>query len=282
MTYSATSRPDRKARRGPPDIGAEEFRWLRTTVKAASGIHLTADRAAVATARIARCLKATGSRTFAEYIAHVEQDATGSALWLMVDALTVNQTQFFREPDAYPTYLGCMRELLRRHETVNVWSAGCATGEETFTLAMLAHLLIPDAAGRVRFLGTDISSSVLRSARAGVYDAGRAAELPRLARPLLEDVGDGTGGLRVARPVRDMVSFARHNLVGVWQMSGPMHVIFCRNVLLYFDRPTQRRVIGAFHDILAPGGYLYLGATETVSTDTHFQYLQPSVYRRPL
>jgi chemotaxis protein methyltransferase CheR len=79
-----------------------------------------------------------------------------------------------------------------------------------------------------------------------------------------------------------MVSFARHNLVGVWQMSGPMQVIFCRNVLLYFDRPTQRRVIAAFHDILTPGGYLYLGATETVSTGTHFQYLQPSVYRRPL
>jgi chemotaxis protein methyltransferase CheR len=147
---------------------------------------------------------------------------------------------------------------------------------------MLAHLLIPAAASRVRFLGTDISSSVLRRARAGVYDAGRAAELPRIARPLLEDVGDGTGGQRVARPVRAMVSFARHNLVGVWQMSGPMQVIFCRNVLLYFDRPTQRRVIAAFHDILTPGGYLYLGATETVSTGTHFQYLQPSVYRRPL
>jgi chemotaxis protein methyltransferase CheR len=235
----------------------------------------------VATARIARCLRATGSRTFGEYIAHVEQDATGGELWTMVDALTVNQTQFFREPNHYPPYLGCLRELLLHHETVNVWSAGCATGEETFTLAMLAHVLIPGAAGRLRFLGTDISTSVLRSARAGLYDAARAHELPRIARSLLEDVGDITGRLRVARPVRDMVSFARHNLVGDWQMSGPMHVIFCRNVLLYFDRPTQRRVIAGFHDILAPGGYLFLGATETASTGTRFQYVLPSVYRRP-
>lgn len=281
MPYSATSRRNGKAPRGPPEISAEEFRWLRTTVKAASGIHLTADRAAVATTRISRCLKATGSRTFGEYIAHVEQDTTGDELWTMVDALTVNQTQFFREPNHFPTYLACLRELLRRHETVKIWSAGCATGEETFTLAMLAHVLIPEAAGRLRFLGTDISTSVLRCARAGVYDAARAQELPRIARRLLEDAGDVTGRLRVVRPVRDMVSFARQNLVGGWQMSGPMHVIFCRNVLLYFDRPTQHRVVAGFHDILAPGGYLYLGATETISAGTRLQYLQPSVYRRP-
>ncbi|MEX1182140.1 MAG: CheR family methyltransferase [Gemmatimonadota bacterium] len=198
----------------------------------------------------------------------------------MIDALTVNQTCFYREAEQYPAYLGCLRELLRRHEAVTIWSAGCASGEETFTIAMLALSLVPRSEGRVRFLGTDISGSALRTARAGVYDAAKRDDLPPLLRPLLEDIQDGSGRAHVTRRVRDTVSFALHNLVGVWQMRGPMHVIFCRNVLLYFDRPTQRRVIDAFCDILAPGGYLFLGATESVAAGSQLRYLQPSVYRK--
>lgn len=281
MTCSASSEDSESPPRTPCTIGSEEFAWLRRTVKDVAGIHLSADHAPIAAARLAKRLRATRSPGFHEYIAHVEQDTSCRELWRMVDALTVNQTFFYREADQFPTYLDGMRELLSQNRTVNVWSAGCSTGEEIFTLAMLAQTLLPDTAERVRFLGTDVSSSVLRTARAAVYPEARTRDLPPLLHPMLEELGDGTGRLRVTGRVRSAVRFARHNLVGAWQMNGPMHVIFCRNVLIYFDRPTQRAVVDAFYGILAPGGYLFLGATEQLSADTPLHYLQPAVYRKP-
>jgi chemotaxis protein methyltransferase CheR len=249
-------------------------------VKRAAGIHLGAGRERVVQLRVASRLRATRSADFTSYIRRLEQDTSGRELSALVDALTVHKTAFFREPTHFPVYLDWLAELAGRKQSITVWSAGCASGEEVYTLAMLGHMAFADLGMTVRLLGTDISPTMLTVARSATYRADRLCEIPPEFHSLVKQVGDRPRTMQVVDDVRRCTAFAHLNLIGDWPMRGPMHAVFCRNVMIYFDRSTQNRLTDRFWDILEPGGYLFVGHSEALPQDCKFTYVQPAVYRK--
>ncbi len=280
MTSSAPPRD--KAEPGGPELEGADFDWLRRTAKQVAGLHLARGKATIARARLVKRLRATGCVDFSTYFQLVSADTSGVELWAMVDALTVNQTQFFREPSYLPVLQQALPGMMRRDGAVTIWSAGCSSGEEPYTLGMFVREQSLEPSARVRILGTDVCSTAIATASNALYKGARISELPPEYRHYCIPVPGPQARFQIAPEVRAMVSFARHNLIGKWPMNGPMHVILCRNVMLYFDRPTQRRLVNRFYDLLAPGGYLIIGHSEALSQQsTRFQYLQPAVYQKP-
>ena len=207
----------------------------------------------------------------------------------MLDAISTNLTYFFREGQHFE-YLRqiALPEIVARNQKskrLRIWSAGCSSGEEPYTLAIVVGEAMR-ALGQwdVAILATDLSTRVLAKARAGVYEAERFREMPPQylsayfhviqTRPMrLHEVNDS---------LRRHVKFARLNLMENWPMRGPFDVIFCRNVMIYFDKPTQAKLIRRYWDILCPGGLFFVGHSESLSGIEHdFEYIQPAVYRKP-
>lgn len=276
---------------GRVDMSAEEFTALRDLFYDHCGIVFQRDGAYLLRRRLAPRLNATGAAGFDEYYRKLRFGPDSSAeLAAAVDCITTNETYFFRE--AYQLralrdeILPKLRAARPRGRRLTIWSAGCSTGEEAYTVAML----VLDAGGfegwDVRVLGTDISSRVLEVARGGHYGAAsvRTGELAELRRFLLPG---GAGSFRVRDDVRALVSFHAVNLVDPAQTATvpEADVVLCRNVIMYFDRIARRTAVGAFHDRLAPGGYLLLGHSESlINLTTAFELEQlrnDTVYRKP-
>ncbi len=266
----------------PPAIGAPElddadFRRIAEITYRVAGIDLKRGKEGLVRARLARRLRALGLAGFPEYLAHVQGERSGAELREMVDALTTNKTSFFRESQHFDFLRETVLPATAGREA-RVWSAGCSSGEEPYTIAMvLRDTLAERDADRARILATDISARVLDRARAATYTADMVGEMdPALVR---RHFTAAAGGYRVADRLRRMVSFARLNLMGEWPMRGPFDVIMCRNVMIYFDKPTQARLVARFHELLAPGGHLFVGHSESLTgLDHRFGYVQPAVY----
>ena len=273
-------------------LSPAEFREVARLAFEVAGLQLRDGKENLVRSRLARRLRALGLPTFGAYLAHVREDASRRELAEMVDLLTTNKTDFFREP-AHFAYL--RDTVLAQHPVgspLRVWSAGCSTGEEPYTLAMVVREALPDLDRRdVRILATDISRRVLTQARAGVYAPAAMAGVPealrrrhfaRVVSPREASGRDaGAPAWQVVEPVRRLVAFAALNLMGPWPMSGPFDAIFCRNVMIYFDKPTQQGLVDRFRELLAPGGHLFVGHAESLSGLSHrFRFVQPAVYRR--
>ena len=222
---------------------------------------------------------ATGFPDFEAYLAHVEREPSRREFTEMVDALTTNKTSFFREH----AHFGVLRDdvLPACPGPVRLWSAGCSSGEEAYTLAMVLHDALGPAASSARILATDISHRVLATATAGVYPATTLADVPSsLRQQYWRPSPDGTR-LEAAPALRALVRFGRLNLMAAWPMRGPFDAIFCRNVMIYFDKATQQALVERFRQLLRPGGYLFVGHSESLTGLTHqFRYVQPAVYAR--
>ena len=268
-------------------VCATDFAEIGRRVAGVAGIRLGVGKEGLVRSRLTRRMREIGVATFAEYVARVRDDVTGREQAEMIDLLTTNKTEFFREP----AHFGVLRDTVfpafdGAAGGVRVWSAGCATGEEAYTLAMVLRGAVADAGPRgscavaPRVLATDLSRRALAAAVRGVYAASRVAGIPpALLREHFMLVADGAW---VAAPgMRAMVRFAQLNLMDTWPMRGPFHAIFCRNVMIYFDKPTQERLVSRFHGLLAPGGYLFVGHAESLSAIAHdFGYVRPAVYRK--
>ena len=266
---------------GDAELAPEQFRDISRTVYDVAGIQLRPGKEGLVRSRLAKRLRALGLTTYDDYLARVAGDASGRELSEMVDALTTNKTNFFREPAHFDFLRGRVLPALPAGGAVRIWSAGCSTGEEPYTLGMVLHEALPDLARRdVKILATDISSRVLAQAKAGRYVEAVAADVPpELLRRHFTRVPGGTW--EVGASLRDLVTFARLNLMEPWPMRGPFQAIFCRNVMIYFDKPTQQRLVARYYDLLAPGGHLFVGHSESLSGITHgFSYVQPAVYRK--
>lgn len=269
-TAAASSRP----------LTGPEFERIRRLAYDKFGLDLRQGKEALVAARLGKQMRAARFRTFEEYCRHVVADRTGAALADMIDALTTNFTGFFRE--------GVHFEFLRKSVLpaldgrVRIWSAACATGEEPYTIAFSAlEELGQTAAARVRILATDISNRALETARDGVYQADRCEGIPPqpAARYL---VRAGEGRWRVREQVRQMIDFRRLNLIEPLPQIGAFQVIFCRNVMIYFDRPTREGVVGRLAATLEPGGWLFTGHAESLTGIRHeLEYFKPAVYRKP-
>jgi len=253
-------------------LADSDFRALRDYLLATAGLVFDQSRRASLTSVVAERLAATGSPGVASYLALVGSPAGAAERQRLLDGVTVQETHFFRNaPQMEALRRRVLPELLRRaagrDRPLTVWSAGCSTGEEPYSLAMLLLELAPAVAerGGVRIVATDVSARALQVARRATY-SGRTLDLaPAEARTAWFEPRTGAS-LAVAEPVRRLVDLQLHNLVTDPVPFGPGEVdlVICRNVTIYFDRPTTRTLVGSFHGVLAEGGYLLLGHSETL------------------
>jgi chemotaxis protein methyltransferase CheR len=276
---------------GRPEMSAEEFRLLRDHVYSHCGILVREDMKFVMERRLWPRLEALGLRDFTGYHRYLRYDAQRrEELEAAVEALTTHETYFFREPGQLEAFSEEVLPVLQQRNAalkrVRIWSAGCSTGEEAYTLAMLLRQSRRFEGWDVEVHGTDISRRVLATARRAEYGPSslRVAPPEQVARffiPL------GANKVRVKDEVRAWVSFGQLNLLDAeaCQLVPRMDAIFCRNVRIYFDLPARRRVLQAFHERLVPGGYLLLGHSENLfnlGADFELVHLHGDLaYRRP-
>jgi chemotaxis protein methyltransferase CheR len=264
------------------NLSPEQFSTICTLVHRLCGINLRDGKEQLVTARLNRRLRANGMDSYDQYLRHIQSEQGGPELAEMIDALTTNKTSFFREP-AHFEYL--QRTLIPQWAAqtapLRLWSAGCSSGEEPYSIAMTLRDGFPDVSRRdIRILATDLSQHMLDQGELAQYTqaavGGLAANL--VSRHFQRE---SPGFLRVRDDLRSMVQFAQLNLQDPWPMKGPFAAIFCRNVMIYFDKATQQELIPRFHRLLAPGGHLFIGHSESLSGIRHdLRYIQPAVYRK--
>ena len=271
------------------ELTAEDYELFRRLVYEQCGINLGPQKQQLVRARLGKRLRSGGFRSYREYYEYVRQDATGTEIGALIDAISTNTTHLFRERQHFDFLTGVLREWLgsaswrRTNAPVRLWSAGCSTGDEPYSIAMTLEDLLN---GEVewRLLATDISSRVLAAARVGRYDAHRLGTVPPLFRQRFfrPDPDGARGGLEIRSELRQRITFARLNLVtDPFPFRHGFHFIFCRNVMIYFDRPTQQQVVNKFAAQLRPGGYLLIGHSESLNAlQQPLRYVRPTVYRK--
>lgn len=267
--------------REPSDV---EFHRFTTFVHEASGISLNDSKRALVARRLGARMRELGVETLGDYVELVRADDTEAELIAMLDLLATNETHFFRErphwdfleASVLPRWIAEANSG-RRARRVRAWSAACSTGQEPYSLAMQLLTFLPPSDGwQHEIHATDISTHVLEIARGGEWPIEKAPEIPEryLHRFMLRGQGERSGRMRVSREVRDLVSFSRINLSEPeYPVPGRFDLIFCRNVLIYFDPQGRSAVIDRMTDRLTPGGLLFVGHAE--SLHTHRERLTP-------
>ena len=270
-----------------PDLrlSADRYEAVAEYLHGLCGIRLRDGKEALVVSRLGHRVRATAMPSLGAYIDAVLDGAIPDEIPHFIDVLTTNKTNFFREP-AHFDYM--VEEVLPRLAAspaeIRIWSAACSSGEEPYTLGMVVRdHLPPEALRRTRILATDISHRILATARTARYAGNQLQGIPpETLRKHLEKVPGSPDAYTVRKEVRDLVRFARLNLMESWPMKGPFDVIFCRNVMIYFDRETQERLVQRFATLLPPGGILCVGHAESLSGIAHgLEPIQPAVYRKP-
>ena len=260
----------------------EAFAKIRETLYQVAGIRLEKGKEELVKARLIKILNKLDLGDFESYLELVKRDTTGEELKRMVDVLTTNKTSFFRENEHFLFLRNTIApQWASASGPIRLWCAGCSSGEEAYTLSMvLSECLPPGRLAQFQMLATDISERVLSIARAAEYSDELTADLPEDVRRRHFDKL-GPGKLRVKSELRKHISFARLNLMGPWPMRGPFDAIFCRNVMIYFDKPTQTALVNRYHALVRPGGYMFVSRSESLAGVQHpFEYVEPGVYRR--
>ncbi len=300
----------------PIKLEKAQFERISQLVYRLTGINLHQGKQELVKARLTKRLRALGLKSIDAYMEYLKHDNPEGELVAMIEAMTTNETSFFREPQHFD-YM--CRQIVPglRNRKIRVWSAGCSSGEEPYSAAILLNEAIQDLAlWDLGILATDLSSRMLARARKGIYDTNRLRNVPALLiskyfTPLESPAIHGgddinktsiphrKGGVKapsfltgfkcietspvrryqVIEPLRRHVHLARLNLMGEWPMRGPFDVIFCRNVMIYFDKPAQERLVNRFWKLLKPGGHLFVGHSESLAGSPHkFRYVQPANY----
>jgi len=266
-------------------LTAREFDQFRRLAYDKFGLDLRDGKEELVSARLGKKIRELHFRSYQEYYRHVTEDRTGEALAALIDALTTNHTSFYREPAHFDFLRQKVLPGLGQRDRIPIWSAACSSGEEPYTIAfsVLEELGQPGF-GQLRILATDISMRVLESARKGVYPAARFESMAPLEqrRYLLRGQGQWKDWYQVKPEIRRLVEFRRLNLMEGFSELGPFPVIFCRNVMIYFDKPTQQDLVQRLAQCLEPGGYLLIGHAESLNAIQHpLRYIHPAVYRKP-
>ena len=262
-----------------------EFREIRELAYRSFGLDLKPGKEALVNARLARRVEQLGLGSLSEYVEAVKRDRTGEELERLINALTTNHTSFLREPQHFALLREAVLPALAARGAVRIWSAGCSTGEEPYTILFtVAEALPPAGLAQVQILASDISTRVLEKAQAGIYPGERLEGLPPGWAQRFFQRGEGRweGSVRVKPQWRARIEFRRLNLMEDFSHLPRFHVVFCRNVMIYFDKPTQERLVRRFADRLEPGGWFLIGHSEGLMGVRHeLQYVQPAVYRKP-
>lgn len=267
-------------------ITEQEFLQLAQFIKMNYGIHLKEEKKTLITGRLHNVLLENNCSNFSEYLTLLKQDRTGRALTTFVNKITTNHTYFMREEDHFHYFKDRILPYLEysvRDRDLRIWSAGCSSGEEPYTLAMILkdYFEKQSAFWDTKVLATDISDRVLEKAKKGQYAGEQIASLPGNWRTTyFNDIGQEQNV--VVDKIRKEVIFRKFNLMDqVFPFKKKFHVIFCRNVMIYFDHKTKTELVNKFYDITEPGGYLFIGHSESLNREqTKYRYVLPAVYRK--
>ena len=276
------------------ELGDREFAQLSTLIYTRLGIKMSESKRTMLNSRLSKRLRELGFASFGRYCEFLfSERGMAEEMVHLINAVTTNKTDFYREPAHFdalrrtvlPTLEAC-RGPCDGRRPLKVWSAGCSTGEEPYTLAMvLAEIQVEKPGFAFEILATDISTRVLEVAKRAVYPADRVTPVPPAARKryLLRRRDPKIAEVRIVPELRRLVRFGRLNFMAdEFGLSDPVDIIFCRNVIIYFDRETQERLITRFSRYLHRGGYLFLGHSETLhGYQTPFVQVAPTIYRRP-
>lgn len=272
-------------------LSDSEFRLISDLVYRHCGINLHDGKKELVRARLAKRLRLCNIASFSEYIDYVLKDSSGREFGHLVDCVSTNLTSFFREMQHFDylrmTFLPQLLDRKRRKESnrIRAWSAGCSSGEEPYSIAIVL-LEMTEGQGRwdIKVLATDISTAILEKAQRGIYDEERIAPLSPAQRTsfLNSRRENGRHFFEVNARLRDVVLFRYLNLMADWPVRGPVDFIFCRNVMIYFDKPTQQKLITRFYHLLDSGGVLFTGHSESLTGIDHaFKYIKPTIYMKP-
>ncbi len=263
-----------------------DFQKISALVRATSGIVIDEKKRAFIHGRLGRRLRVLGLADFGEYCRMLDGPEGSSERGMLINAITTNHTSFFREPHHFEYLVKTvLPEIIKgkreRNGRLRFWSAGCSTGEEPYTLAMtLCDCKLPLSDWDMKILATDLDTNVVAHAAAGLYDAERIQSIPQSYRQRHVTVQpDGSGAINTGP--RSLITFKPLNLLEDWPMGGPFDVIFCRNVVIYFDKPTQRNLFNRYAEMLRPDGWLIVGHSETLqNVSDRFDLVGRTVYRR--
>jgi chemotaxis protein methyltransferase CheR len=264
-------------------VGPAQFETVRRLIRDAVGIDLKPGKEALVAARLAKRLRLNGAGSLQEYLEQVKRDATGERQAELIDDLTTNFTSFWREPSHFEFVRDCLAPAWAARKEATVWSAACSSGEEPYSLAFVLDAALGDRAGRVRIRASDISRRSLEMAETAIYPVDRLQDLPAdwLRRYFQKGEGRWEGQYRLKPAMRSRVRFERRNLMEPLDGVPACAVIFCRNVMIYFDRSTQEALVRRLAARLEPGGCLFIGHSEGLIGMSHgLRYIAPAVYRR--
>lgn len=266
-----------------------EFSMFRKLIYKESGINLELRKKRMLESRLQKTLKQNGFGSFHDYFDFVINDRTGRALADLANHVSTNLTFFLREKTHYDFFVEkSLPELIRKKKEakdndIRLWSAGCSTGEEPYTIIMLMKDLMRSNYKKFDsgILATDISTSALTKAKNGVYHHDKIKDLPQaLLKKYFKKIS--VNEWKVSEEIMSEVTFRRFNLMTeVFPFKKPFDIIFCRNVMIYFDPPTKEKLVRKFYENLAEGGYLFIGHSESLKNiDTPLKYIIPAVYQK--
>ena len=253
----------------------DDFKKIAQILHSHAGIALAEGKAALVYSRLAKRLRSLGLRSFREYCALIENHQEVDERQAMMAALTTNVTRYFREPHHFDhlrdVVMPALADRARKGGRVRLWSAACSNGQEPYSMAITVLSALPDAANLdVKILATDIDPNMVAEGKAGIYREEAITPVPLEMRR--KWFRKAPGGWEVADELRQLVAFRELNLIGDWPMRGKFDAIFCRNVVIYFDEPTQERIWSRFAPLLEPGGSLYIGHSERVTGPATAQF----------
>jgi chemotaxis protein methyltransferase CheR len=265
-----------------PTLEAPEFEKFRRLAYDKFGLNLTDAKRNLVAARLGKKLRELKIPSYRAYYDLVVGDRTGESLIALIDALSTNHTSFLREASHFDFLLKRVLPSLRKRAIIDIWSAPCSTGEEPYSIAvtLLEQLGMPPKPA-LRIRATDISMKALAVAKKGAYTAEKLSAMPV---PLIRKyfAPTGPGSFQICPEIRRMIEFERFNLIEPVRANRIFPIIFCRNVMIYFDKPTQQRVVATLSQFLEPGGYLMIGHSESLMGVSHsLEYVQPAIYRKP-
>ena len=261
-----------------------DFAAIARRAQADFGLHLPESKKDLVYSRLSKRLRLLGLRDFSDYCSLLEGPESGEERTHMLSALTTNVTQFFREAHHFKmlreTVLPPLVKAARERRRVRIWSAGCSAGQEPYSIAFTILEQCPEAGKLdIRILATDVDPQILAKAEAGVYPAEERKALPDAAHKLTDTTAEG---FSIGGRARELIRFAELNLMHDWPMRGTFDVIFCRNVAIYFDKPTQARLWQRFAGLLPAAGHLFIGHSERVAgpAEALFRSVGVTAYER--
>jgi chemotaxis protein methyltransferase CheR len=263
------------------EFSLRDFRFLADLVNQRTGIVLGDAKRDLVYGRLAKRLRQLKLASFREYCELLKGEHGGEELVTLTNALTTNHTGFFREPHHFEALQEWLTQLPAAQKRVRLWSAACSNGAEPYSMAMCVADALGEKSSRdVKILATDIDTQVLKTAAQGVYPNSMATPIPAAKRTRYTRTLDAEQ-FAVDDALKSLISFRPLNLLEGWPMKGPFDLIFCRNVVIYFDKPTQAKLFNRFADMLTPDGLLFIGHSETLfKVCDRFTLIGKTMYRR--